>query len=162
MENKKISFTLIVALLLVGFTSMVMQVVIMRELLIVFYGNELALGITLSAWLFWGGIGSLIMGPFLGKRIKRKLLFFATGEILVSLFLPLSLLLTRFIPLILKISSGEIIGTIPMIASSFAIIAPVTFLSGMLFVFGCEIYTGSEYKGAIPIGYVYILEACGA
>ena len=32
----------------------------------------------------------------------------------------------------------------------------------MLFVFGCEIYTGSEYKGAIPIGYVYILEACGA
>ncbi len=141
---------------------MVAQVVLMRELLIVFYGNELSLGVTLAGWLFWGGAGSLIMGPFLGKRIRRKLLFFTSGEILLSIFIPFTLILVRFIPEILNVTSGEIIGTLPMILSSFLIVCPVTFLAGTLFVLGCEIYRKEEKEKAVSIGYVYVLEALGA
>ncbi len=43
-----------------GFTSMVGQVLLMRELIVVFYGNELSLGIMLGSWLFWVGVGSLL------------------------------------------------------------------------------------------------------
>jgi len=152
----------ITALIAVGFTSMVAQVVLMRELLIVFYGNELSLGVTLAGWLFWGGMGSLLMGPFLAKRIRKKLLFFTTGEILLSIFLPVTIILTRLIPEMLRMTSGEIIGIIPMVLSSFLVIAPVTFLGGTLFVLGCSIYGEENGEKAIPIGYVYVLEAIGA
>jgi spermidine synthase len=150
------------ALGFIGFSSMVAQVVLMRELLIIFYGNELSLGVTLAGWLFWGGLGSLVMGPFLGRRIGRKLLFFVLGEILLALFLPLSVVLTRLIPFFLGITSGEIIGTLPMIVSSFLIVCPISFLGGTLFVLGCEIYRRQASEAAVPIGYVYILEAAGA
>ena len=36
---------------LIGFTSTVGQVVLLRELLTVFYGNELAVGVVLMTWL---------------------------------------------------------------------------------------------------------------
>jgi len=163
MKEPKYNRVVIAALILVGFSSMVSQVILMRELLIVFYGNELSLGVTLAGWLLWGGIGSLVMGPFLGRRIKRKLLFFTSGEILLSLFFPITLILARFVPEMLKIASGEIIGTTPMIISSFLLVFPVTFIGGTLFVLGCEIYKKEEKaEKAVPIGYVYVLEAMGA
>ncbi|MCK4233652.1 fused MFS/spermidine synthase [candidate division WOR-3 bacterium] len=162
MRNRKFDAVIVSAIAFVGFSSIVSQVVLMRELLIVFYGNELSLGVTLAGWLFWGGIGSLIMGPFLIRRIGRKLLVFTLGEILLSIFLPVSLIIVRFIPGILKVVSGEIIGIIPMILSSFCIICPVTFLGGTMFVLGCEIFKSDELEKAVPIGYVYVLEAMGA
>ena len=150
------------ALILVGFSSMVSQVILMRELLIVYYGNELSLGVTLAGWLFWGGMGSLIIGPILGRKIKRKLLFFTSGELCLSIFFPLTLFVTRFILVILGTTSGEIIGTIPMFLSSFLLVCPITFLGGALFVLGCEIYREVYYEKAVPIGYVYVLEAVGS
>ncbi len=152
----------VLALGFIGFSSMVAQVVMMRELLIVFYGNELSLGITLAAWLFWGGLGSLVMGPVLGRRMRRKLRSFILGEMMLGLFLPISVMFIRFIPSILRITSGEIIGTLPMIAASFIIVCPITFLGGALFVLGCEIYREHSEEEAVPIGYVYVLEAGGA
>jgi len=150
------------AIIFVGFSSLVSQVLLMRELLVVFYGNELSLGITLAGWLFWGGIGSLLVGPFLGRRIKRKLLLFAAGEILLSVFLPVSLITARFIPAIIGLTPGEITGTIPILLSSFLVVCPVTFLGGALFVLGCDIYRKEGLESAVPIGYVYVLEAAGA
>ncbi len=152
----------VLALGFIGFSSMVAQVVLMRELLIIFYGNELSLGVTLAGWLFWGGLGSLVMGPFLGRRMKRKLRIFILGEVLLALFLPISLILARLIPALMHSTSGEIIGTLPMIASSFFIVCPITFIGGTLFVLGCEIYRKRTSEGAVPIGYVYIIEAAGA
>lgn len=152
----------VTALGFTGFSSMVAQVVLMRELLIVFYGNELSLGVTLAGWLFWGGLGSLVMGPLIGRRVRRKLFVFVLGEVLLVPFLPLSVVLTRSIPPLMNVNTGEILGTLPMIASSFLIVCPVTFLGGSLFVLGCEIYRTRSSERAVPIGYVYILEAGGA
>ena len=42
-----------VALALCGFSAVVGQIVLMRELIQVFNGNEIALGILLATWLFW-------------------------------------------------------------------------------------------------------------
>ena len=39
------------ALATVGFTSIVGQIVLMRELVAVFYGNELVFGLILAAWM---------------------------------------------------------------------------------------------------------------
>jgi len=47
-----------VSLLALGFTSTVAQVLLVRELVAVFYGNELVLGLILAAWLAWGALGA--------------------------------------------------------------------------------------------------------
>ena len=46
------------AVALIGFNAVVGQIVLMRELIVVFSGNEISLGIMLASWLFWTAIGS--------------------------------------------------------------------------------------------------------
>ena len=80
---------------------MAVQIVLMRELMVVFYGNELSLGITLACWLFWVAMGSWGIGRFFVERIRYKLAFFAFAEILLALFLPLTIFAANAIPIIL-------------------------------------------------------------
>ena len=51
-----------VSLLALGFTTTVAQVLLVRELVAVFYGNELVLGLILAAWLAWGALGAGLSG----------------------------------------------------------------------------------------------------
>jgi hypothetical protein len=46
------------AIALIGFSAVIGQIVLMRELIVVFSGNEISLGIMLASWLFWTAIGS--------------------------------------------------------------------------------------------------------
>ncbi len=153
---------LILGLILIGFTSMAAQIVLMRELMVVFYGNELSLGITLAGWLFWVAMGSWGIGRFFVERIRYKLAFFAFGELLLALFLPVTIFAASAIPIILGTLPGEIIGLFPMLYSSMAILAPTCLLLGFLFVLGCRLYSAKSGEGAEQIGYVYVLEAIGA
>ncbi|MEW6008193.1 MAG: fused MFS/spermidine synthase [Candidatus Omnitrophota bacterium] len=156
---------LIFSLILIGFSAMAGQIVLMRQLMVIFYGNELSLGITLAIWLFWTGLGSLIIGKWLSAKIKQKFTLFCFGEILLGLLLPLSLFAARLIPLCFNYSAGEIIGLLPMSLATFLLLAPTCILIGFLFVLGCEVYVSLENRNlekASEIGYVYILEALGA
>ena len=149
---------------------MASQIVLMRELLIVFYGNELSLGITLACWLFWIAFGSWGIGRWILNKIKGNLTLFAALEIIQAPLLLASLLCVRFIPSILNSSPGEIIGVLPMSITTFILLAPICVLGGFLFVLGCEIYPHTpkgmalptRMGGAVQIGHVYILEAIGA
>lgn len=152
---------IIFALTVVGFSAMAGQIVLMRELLVVFYGNELSFGITLASWLFWVGFGSLGIARWLAGRIKDKITAFALCETGLAFLLPLSVFGARFIPAALRIPPGEIIGILPMSMSAFILLAPICILGGFLFTIGCEIYRMGEERAA-RIGYVYIFEALGA
>jgi spermidine synthase len=148
------------ALLLLGFTMMSSQIVLMRELLIVFYGNEISIGIILANWLFWGALGSWGLGRF-ADRIKGRIGLFSLGQILLALLVPLSVGEVRLIKLFLKAAPGEIIGLTPMFYSTLFILAPICLILGFLFALGCRIYPSGS-RGAGKIGSVYILEAIGA
>ncbi len=50
---------IIFALFLIGFAAILGQIILMRELLIVFYGNELSTGVVLANWLIWTSASSL-------------------------------------------------------------------------------------------------------
>ena len=58
----------IVSLLALGVTSAVTQVLMLRELLITFYGNEFFIGWTLFAWLLWTGIGAGVASGWRGHH----------------------------------------------------------------------------------------------
>ena len=60
------------ALLLMGFSGIVAQVLLLRELLIVFSGNELTIGIILASWLILEAAGAFLLGRWI-EHIRRKL-----------------------------------------------------------------------------------------
>lgn len=156
---KKLTF----ALILIGISSITAQIVLLRELFIVFYGNELCIGIILANWLFWTGIGSWAGGK-ISKRIKKSIEILSLTEIILSFLLIITILSIRGIKLIIPISPGEILGIIPIWLYSFILLSGICITNGFLFVIGCRAYekTHPISLGAESIGNVYILESIGA
>ncbi len=176
----------IAALIIVGFSGIVAQVLLLRELLIKFYGNELSIGIILANWLILEAVGAF----FLGKRIehiKRKIETFIILQLIFCLFLPLVVYSTRILNIILGLTPGEGLGIVPIFWSSFILLLPISIPHGALFTFGCRIYSelsplsrgqasprsfgarndagvdtkGRPSQGGGVIGRVYVYEAFG-
>ncbi|GAH68626.1 unnamed protein product, partial [marine sediment metagenome] len=153
MQRKAIIF----AIFLIGFTALSAQIVLLRQLIVIFYGNEISLGLLLGAWLFWGALGSWLLGRFADK-IKNRQFSFAVLEIVLAFILPGSIFMVRNARAILGILPGEIIGFLPMAAFSFFVLSLICVILGFLFALACRIYP-RKISGAIRIGRVYILEA---
>jgi spermidine synthase len=77
--------------ILMGFTFTVTQGLMIRELLVAFFGNELSIGLILGNWLVLEAAGSGLMGK-LADRWGENPASFAILQILFALFLPLCLL----------------------------------------------------------------------
>jgi len=155
---------------LIGFTSMTAQVIFMRELIIIFYGNELSLGIILAAWLFWVGSGSWIFGRIVRivhhQRAKPSresgIALFVSCQFLTFAIFPLAIFAVRNLRNILNTMPGEIMGFMPMLASAFSILAPLCILVGFSFALACHVLANVWEKSARSIGQIYILESIGA
>jgi spermidine synthase len=85
-----------VAILVMGFSGLVAQILLLRELLIVFSGNELCIGIILANWLILEAFGSYFLG-IRAEVSKYKLEAFAVITILFSLSLLFAIYLTRIL-----------------------------------------------------------------
>ncbi len=146
-----------------GFASTVGQVLLMRELVVVFYGNELSLGIMLGSWLFWVGIGSLLAALLLPRlEIFNRLSVLAALQTLLGLTCVGTLACVRAVPLLLHHSTaGEIVGYMPIIISSFLVLAPMCLLLGFSFDLYCHMWS-SEPEAPVSIGSVYMFEAIGS
>jgi spermidine synthase len=146
-----------VALAVIGFTSMIGQVVLMRELVATFYGNELVFGLILAAWLLWVAAGSAGLGR-LAKGRKLGPGAFATGLALAALFLPAQIALTRAIRIVLDITPGALVSFGSMAWSIFLILAPLCLLLGWQFTLGSRLLV--ERGGTV--GRAYVCEGWGA
>ena len=153
--------TVFISLLLLGFTAMLAQVVFMRELLVVFYGNELSIGIMLAGWLLWGAVGSYASVKF---RIARydKARIYSICQSVLAVILPVTLLFIRSSRGLLGISIGEMIGYIPMMIIVFTGLSAASFLMGAMFSLGCRVWSTFTEDPFFGVAKVYVLEAIGA
>jgi spermidine synthase len=131
-----------VAILVKGFSGLVAQILLLRELLIVFSGNELSLGRR-------------------AERSKYTLEAFTVITILFSLSLLIAIYLTRILKGAMGISIGESIGFLPMLYSSLLVLSAVSILQGALFTYSCRIYSLFSSPDASSIGRVYVYETVG-
>ena len=131
---------LVFALLIMGFSGIVAQILLLRELLITFYGNELSIGIILANWLILEAFGCFFVGKR-AERIKRPIQGFIILQLIFSLSLPFAVYLTRIFKEVIGYTAGEGLGLIPMLYSSFLILSLVSITHGALFTFGCKIYS---------------------
>ena len=153
---------MLAVLILIGFTAVIAQIVLMRELMVVFCGNEMSLGLVLASWLLWTAIGCVALGR-LATRTRNPRGLMALFELLVALAFPLTIFLARATKGLLQSVPGEILGPGPMILTSLVILSAFCFLSGGLFAVGSRLY--SQEAGASTLAgtsNVYLLEALGS
>jgi spermidine synthase len=168
-----------------GFSFTVTQGLLIREMLVAFFGNELSIGLILGNWLILEAIGSGLLGR-LADRWDGRAPSFAALQVLYALFLPLCLWAVYSSRTIVGAIPGEGVGLIPIYWASFLILAPLALVDGAMFAFGCRAYVrlmgGEASSGdaasspdeassgdevapggeAASIGRVYLLEAAGA
>jgi spermidine synthase len=158
----KVSPGLQCILSLIGFTSVIAQIVLMRELIVVFYGNEISLGIMLAGWLLWTAIGSSVSGQVSARlRDSRKLM--ACLETLIAAVFPLTILAVRASRPVLQSVPGEILGPAPMFLTSFVTLSAFCLLSGGLFAAGSKLCADeARTSTASAASSVYLLEAAGS
>ncbi len=144
-----------------GLSGIVAQIILLRELLVTFLGNELTLGIILANWLIMEAAGSFLIGRSVEKT-KRKLELYVLFQICFSIALPCTIYLARVFKNILLATPGEAVGFAPIFYSSFLILLPVALPHGALFTYGCKNYSLYFRGDASSIGKVYVLETIGS
>ncbi len=143
--------------ILFGFSAIITQVILLREFMSTFYGNELVLGVVLANWMILTGLGA-----FLGRILSRfrkgvNLLFFSLIAIGTLPFL------TVFLLNVLKnivFIEGSMVGLLQVFAWSGILLIPYCLLSGSLFTF---LSHHISLQGKANLIYrVYSLESIGS
>ncbi|MCM8790018.1 MAG: hypothetical protein NC916_03265, partial [Candidatus Omnitrophica bacterium] len=145
------------AMIIVGFSGLIAQALLLRELVVSFYGNELTLGIILANWIICEALGVFLIGRYIDKE-KNKINVFVSLQILFVVLFPAAIYFSRAFKTIAGIPAGEVIGLTSIFLYSFLVVFPLAFCHGALFCVGCKIYPQTK---ASPIGSVYSLETLG-
>ncbi len=137
---------------------MLTQLVVFRELSVLFYGSELFLGTFLSSWLFWVGSGSLLIQRLLRKE-RLAVTYFSYGFLAISLSFPAMILLIRASKS--AFAFGEFIGPVGTVLYTFGVMSVLCFVIGGQFSLACAV-ASRKIKKEAALGRVYLYEALGA
>jgi hypothetical protein len=119
--------------MLIGFSAVIGQIVLMRELMADYNGCESSLGVALAAWLFWTAVGSFLASAFaLGQRHPRR--WVAAFECLLGLSLPLAIWGLRESKSLFQTVPGELVGPLPVLLASLICLSLFCVIAGALFV----------------------------
>jgi spermidine synthase len=139
----------------VGFISIIAQIVLMRELVATFYGNELLFGLVLMAWLAWVAVGAWALARL---AARLELGAFRAGLILAGALLLLQIALVRDVRTLLGVTPGAFVEFDSMVAAVILIPAPFCLLIGFLFTLGAQLTIEQGGTG----GQAYAWESVGA
>ena len=142
---------------LIGFTAAIAQIVLLRELMVVFYGNEISIGLMLASWLFWTAAGSAGAGPLVRRVEPRRMV--AALEVVLAVALPGTVLAVRASRGMLASVSGESLGPGAMLLTSLVGLSVLCAASGALFAAVTKLYAE---RGVDAAGTVYLFEAIGS
>ena len=136
-------FILLAIFFLLGAFSLSVQTILIREYLISFEGNELAIGIFYASWFFWIALGaSLVIWK---NKISEYFLSFL-------LLYPLSafseFILFRIFRKLAGIQPWELFLITKALPVSFFVNLPFSLLTGLIFSSGCRFLKTAEEKDA--------------
>lgn len=138
MQNRTFHIFLFLCIAAIGGYATIAQVILIREFLNVFYGNELCLGIVFGAWFL--GIAT---GAFAGAKAEHAFQHAFTAFIItlfaLCLVLPVQVFFIRGVRGFLSVGIGEYISLIPLLLISFGFILPLSFVIGFLFPFSSKV-----------------------
>ncbi len=150
--EKSLKFSIIV----LGFTAIITQVILLREFLSVFYGNELVIGIILTNWMLLTSLGAYL-GKFFNK-IKEKYLLVIPAQLLLGILPLIIVFLIHYLKHVI-FPPGIMISLNEMTIGSFVILSLFCIISGALFtIFSIWL---SDLVNDNEVNLVYSWEAIG-
>ena len=166
------------AVLLIGFTATSAQIVLLREFINTFHGNELVIGIYLSVWLLATAVGSGALGGLFSVRVKSagsdtdrsdadnfSVTRFAIIQALSGIGLLFAVLGLLALPSPLSPGPGEVAGLVGALVSAILFLSPFCLLQGLLFPLGAGLLGSTDSRSQrlnASISRVYLLESIGA
>jgi spermidine synthase len=149
-------------LTLTGFSAVLGQIVLMRELMVVFSGNEISLGIMLAAWLFWTALGSILYSTLAPREIHARRIV-AVLESLLSVSLPLTVWALRVSKSLFQTVQGELIGPVQVLLASLLCLSVFCMIAGALFVAAARMYSHEcTVSARAAVNAAYLMEAAGS
>jgi len=137
-------------LFILGFTSMSVQIMLMREVMNLSGGYELTTGIFLGSWLIASGIGAYAAGRSPMNNIRRINLVFAISPVIS---VGLMILITRMF-----LETGETPSLLTSLVMTFLVLIPFCSVSGYSFV--KLLSAARQINGFIP-GKSFSIETIG-
>lgn len=163
---KKIALTanwIVFSIITLGLAEILTQLVVVREFLSVFYGNELVIGILLANWLLISGFGSYVGRKAAALAVKERLL--------VVFHMVVAFLLAAYIYVIRSLYGfafirGELVGVTGIFLTAFLILLPICFITGfslplfsLLYRGGGRLKRGSGRGDPLQVGRVYFFDS---
>ena len=153
---------LYLVLIILGAFSQITQALLIREDLVVFYGNEISLGAFFGSWLLWVAVGSVIAVP-LRTRLAQPIAWLRTILLSLPFILLLQLVITRFSRYFFDISATQFIPLGDLFAAVTLINLPSALTLGLTFPLACHALYESTRRDAVKgIASLYIFDALGA
>jgi spermidine synthase len=150
------------ALMLIGCSAVLGQIVLMRELMAVFNGNEISLGILLATWLFWIAMGSIVCSA-LAQHERHVRRMVAALECLLGISLPLTVWALRWSKSLFQTVPGELVGPLPVLLASLICMSLFCVIAGALFVSAARMMSiESAVDARRASSAAYLLEAAGS
>ncbi len=138
---------------LMGWVLATSQTTLLREVLAVAQGSELALGIALGLWLVLTALGSALSGWLPARHTERAL---ALGALLVGPALVLALLGARALPRLFHLAPGELLGFDAQVLGLLIMLSPVCLAGGAVFTLSCRLpaLDATAVYGAEALGWL--------
>jgi len=159
--NRPQTLTLHVSLVYIGFGSILSQILLVREFLVSFYGNELSIGIIFTCWLVWIGIGSAVGNKVMKKCQSISQLFFVLFA-LTPLVTFAQILAVKFVHGLMYTTTGEFLSMTELLGFSFSVLSAGCFLWGMLFTLGAKMLLSEREELWRGVNKAYVLESIGS
>lgn len=135
---------------------MTSQIVLFREMMVTFYGNELSFGVMLFVWLFWGGVGAFWGNKITNSSLKKLSFCYLS----ISVLALLTIIVIRYSKLILGTAPAEMVGFLPMLLFSFLGMSFFCFLLGLTFVLNSKSWAFDQSL-VFLVNRVYLWESLG-
>ena len=144
-----------------GLGSQIGQIVLLRELLMVFHGNELSIGIILASWMMWVGIGSYVGARWV-ERVAQPVRCLVAAAIAVLLLLPVTVLAIRSLRGLFDVLPGTYLSLQDMLLSCLLVLAPVCLVLGVEFILLARLWREqNQALDTTAAGKTYSAEAGG-
>src|SRR3989339_1324786 len=138
MQSKRALILVFLCIAAIGCYATIAQVILIREFLNIFYGNELCLGVVFGAWFL--GIAA---GAFAGAKIEytfeHAFTVFVITLMVMCFVLPVQIVFVRGIRGLLSVGVGEYISILPLLLTSIGLILPFSLIMGFIFPFSSKV-----------------------
>ena len=142
----------ILVVLTLGLLTIATQIILLREILSIFYGNELVIGIILANWMLLTALGS-----YLGRVTDRFILHISSALyiLIILTIIPLVLVFLMYYLRNIVFVPGTMVNLLQIFLSTFVLLIPFCIPSGFTFTLLSSIISRDYKKNLISKAYFW-------